>query len=513
MKRFSLGLPIRIAAALMITLLALPAVLATSIPSASAHGSAHGSAADPTVSGPVPFSAANPIEPTTLATTFPPSQVGYEESEYFISGTATSYVPNNYSSCEPSCTAGPLNGQWSVVPYSTAPYETRVVVYRPINPAKFNGTVMVEWLNVSGGLDDAPDWVTTHNELVRDGFAWVGVSAQAVGVDQLVSSDPTRYGSLSDPGDSYSYDMFSQAGQAVWDNSAQLLGGLIPQHVIAMGESQSADRLTTYIDGVAPLANVYNGYLVHSRIGDPAPLSQSPQPSVTVPISIQFRTDISTPVFEFETESDVAGTMLYDRQSNTNQFRLWEVAGASHYDYYGLFVGPNDTGNGQGAVLNLAAEQNPPSTIPGLGTCAEPINTSGTHWVLNAAVWWLNQWVVNGRPPPIPPLLQVTTTPGEPVVFATDVYGNALGGVRSPQVDVPIATLSGVGNSGGLDDFCTLFGSTVPFSASQLASLYPTHAQFVLKWDLATLKDVLGGYLLLPDAFELDNAALHSSIG
>jgi hypothetical protein len=386
-------------------------------------------------------------------------------------------------------------------------------VYRPSDPSKFNGTVIVEWLNVTGGLDDAPDWVLTHNELIRDGFAWVGVSAQAVGVNALVSSDPSRYGSLVHPGDSFSYDMFSQAGQAVWDNSAQLLGGLTPQHLIAAGESQSAGRLTTYIDGVAPVANVYSGYLVHSRIGTPAPLSQPPEPTVTVPISVQFRTDLSTPVFEFETETDVAGTTLYDRQPNTNQFRLWEVAGGSHFDYYGLFIGPGDTGNGQGAVLNLAAQQNPPSTIPLLGTCTDPINTSGTHWVLNAAVWWLNQWVVNGSAPPIPPLLQVSTTPGEPVVYVTDNNGNVLGGVRSPQVDAPVATLSGVGNSGGLGGFCAIFGRTIPFSSSQLAGFYKNHGQFVSKWVHATQNDVKGGYLLPADAPELEASASNSQIG
>ncbi len=494
------AIPTRVAVAVITTLSTLVLVLSTSVSSASAHGTA----ANPTVSGPVPFSATNPIEPATLATTFPLSQVGYEQSEYFISGNATSYTA-------PSPLA--TNGQWSVTPNSTAPYETRVVVNRPIDPRKFNGTVVVEWLNVSGGLDDAPDWVLTHNELIRDGFAWVGVSAQAVGVNQLVSSDPARYGSLSDPGDSYSYDIFSQAGQAVSDSSSQLLGGLTARHVLAAGESQSAGRLTTYIDAVAPLVNVYSGYLVHSRIGTPSPLSQSPQTPVTVPINVQFRTDLSTPVFEFETETDVSGTTLFDRQPNTNKFRLWEVAGASHFDDYGLFIGPTDTGNGQGAVANLAAEQNPPDSIPGLGTCAAPINTSGTHWVLDAAVRWLNQWVVNGFAPPIPPLLQVTTTPGEPVVFATDANGDVLGGVRSPQLDAPVATLSGVGNTGGLAGFCALFGRTIPFTAGQLAALYPTHAAFVLRWDLATLKDVLGGYLLLPDAIELGNSASASHIG
>jgi Alpha/beta hydrolase domain len=58
-----------------------------------------------------------------------------------------------------------------------------------------------------------------------------------------------------------------------------------------------------------------------------------------------------------------------------------------------------------------------------------------------------------------------------------------------------------------------IFGRTLPFTASQIVTLYPTHAQFVLQWNLATLKDFLGGYLLRPDAIELDNAALASSIG
>jgi Alpha/beta hydrolase domain len=456
--------------------------------------------ANPTVTGPVLPSTG--IEPATLATSFPLSEVGYEQSEYFLSGTATSY----------KATSQPADGKWSVVPSSTAPYKTRVVVNRPADPRKFNGTVVVEWLNVSGGADDAPDWVLTHNELIREGFAWVGVSAQAVGINALIATDPARYGPLSDPGDSYSYDIFSQAGEAVWDDSA-LLGGLRPQQVIAAGESQSADRLTTYIDTVAPLAKVYDGFLVHSRIGTPAPLSQAPQPSVTVPISIPFRGDLRVPVFEFETETDVAGTMLYDRQPDTSRFRLWEAAGGSHFDDYGLFIGPQDTGNGQGAVLNLAAQLDPPTSIPGLGTCAEPINTSGTHWLMDAAIWWLNQWVVHGTPPPVAPLMDVTTTPGNPVAFVKDVNGNVLGGVRSPQVDAPVATLSGVGNTGGLAGFCSLFGSTVPFSASQLAHRYPTHSAFVAAWDRATLRDLRGGYLLLPDVIELDKAAAASSIG
>ncbi len=98
---------------------------------------------------------------------------GYSEAEYTASGTATAYAaPDGL----------PANGRYDLQPTSQASYETRIVVRRPTNPAKFNGTVVVEWLNVSAGADSSPDWTYLADELIRGGYAWVGVSAQAVGV-------------------------------------------------------------------------------------------------------------------------------------------------------------------------------------------------------------------------------------------------------------------------------------------------------------------------------------------
>jgi hypothetical protein len=415
-------------------------------------------------------------------------------------------------------------GAWTIAAdATTAPYTTRAVVYRPIDPTKFNGTVIVEWLNVSGGVDANPDWTLSHNELIRDGFAWVGVSAQAIGVNQLKNcpiggpvtlvcpgpGDPARYTSLSHPGDSYSYDIFSQAGQAVRDQSALILGGLTPNKIIAAGESQSASRLVTYIDAVHPLVDVYDGYLVHSRGATGSALAQTPLAAINTPNPTMIRTDLDVPVFVFETETDVFNSNTTDRQPDTNRFQLWEVAGSSHFDWYGLAIGPTDTGNGQGAVLNLAAMQNPSATIPGgLPPCAAPINTAGTHWVLNAAVYALNRWVVNGIAPPTGPYLQTTST--SPVVFAKDANGNTLGGVRSPQVDAPVAAFGGIGQG---PSFCFLFGTTVPFSASHLAALYKNHGAFVSKWSNSAQTAVNGGFLLPPDQIELQNAAGQSTIG
>ena len=86
----------------------------------------------------------------------------------------------------------------------TAPFTTRLVVHRPTDPTAANGTVIVEWLNVTGGLDVPALWMPTHRHLVRAGYTWVGVSAQQVGIEGggvmpglgLRQTAPERYASL-----------------------------------------------------------------------------------------------------------------------------------------------------------------------------------------------------------------------------------------------------------------------------------------------------------------------------
>ena len=99
----------------------------------------------------------------TGAATAPP---GYAISEYVAAGTATSYRVDG---------ALTSDGRWTFVPDGSAPYRTRVVVRRPTDPNKFDGTVIVEWLNVSGGVDSGPEYDTMHEEITRSGAAWVGV--------------------------------------------------------------------------------------------------------------------------------------------------------------------------------------------------------------------------------------------------------------------------------------------------------------------------------------------------
>ena len=468
---------------------------ASSRPLGGSDGSVRPEAASPTVTGPV--SGGNGAI-VLQATSFALSGVGYTQSEFFLSGAADSYTPTGELGSD---------GQWQVAPTGTAPYTTRIVVYRPANPARFNGSVVVEWLNVSAGLDTAPEWVYTHNELIRSGFAWVGVSAQAVGVSATRAADAVRYAALSHPGDSYSYDIFSQAGQAIRDSGATILSGLRPRAVLAEGESQSALRLTTYVNAVQPLAQVYDGFLIHSRFGGGAPLSQAPQADIPTPPVVRFRSDADAPVFVVQTETDlILLGYLSARQDDSPNFRLWEVAGTAHADNYISGIGAGDDGSGAAGLQQVNSMLNPP-TGTATFTCAKPLNTGQAHYVLDAAQHALHRWVTAGVAPTRAPRLQVTPAGS----FVLDSHGNVVGGVRTPAVDVPVATLSGIGQTGA--SFCFLFGTTTPFSAEKLAELYPTYAHFVARWTARTASLVAAGFIRPADGAELVFAARRSTIG
>jgi hypothetical protein len=141
--------------------------------------------------------------------------------------------------------------------------------------------------------------------------------------------------------------------------------------------------------------------------------------------------------------------------------------------------------------------------------CGEPINSGPQHFVLKAAIASLNEWVRHGTPPPWAPRLEISNWPLLRIL--RDTHGNALGGIRTPQVDVPIATLSGEAQRGSL--FCLLFGSTVPFDDAKLTSLYPDHESYVSAFNEATDRAVEAGFVLPEDARLMKAAAAASDIG
>src|SRR5262245_61024424 len=189
----------------------------------------------------------HPGTPTPLDV-FDLDTVGYVEAEFLVQGAATSYAVDGERTAD---------GRWRVSPAGDEPFVTRILVRRPADAARASGTVAVEWLNVSGGRDAGADWALLHRHLIRRGDTWVGVSAQKVGIDgggrmpgaNLKQADPVRYGMLVHPGDRWSYDMFTQAARAIRDEP-MVLDGAAARQLLAIGHSQSAVYLTSYVNAV-----------------------------------------------------------------------------------------------------------------------------------------------------------------------------------------------------------------------------------------------------------------------
>jgi hypothetical protein len=370
--------------------------------------------------------------------------------------------------------------------------------------------VVVEWTNVSAGADVPVDFDYMHQYLLSAGYAVVEVSAQYVGVEEDKAFNPERYKLLSDPGDSYSYDIFTQAGQA----ASAALKGLKVRTLLADGESQSASRMVTYIDAIQPLAKVYNGFLVHSRGAQGAPLWQStlgtslgpPTGTETeVPTPSLIRTDLTVPVLQFETETDVVGAPVGlgfgpALQPDNPRLRTWEAAGTSHVDQYFF--------NTSTPIL----ERDIPNGNFSFFDCADPYNDGQEHYVLDAAMSALTRWADGGPAPAHSPQLVVNSSGTD---YVRDALGNAIGGIRTPSVDAPVSTLSGIDNppaGPGVGSFCLLFGTTTPFTTAQLKTLYPTHRNYVSQVTISAETAERQGFLLRGGVREIIHAAAKSNV-
>jgi hypothetical protein len=203
-----------------------------------------------------------------------------------------------------------------------------------------------------------------------------------------------------------------------------------------------------------------------------------------------------------QAEGDVISSNLNARQPDTATFRSWEMAGTAHADAYTVQVGFADEGDGSGATKMFDLMRTPLS----LG-CTAPVNAGPHHWILNAAYHSLDHWIRTGTPPPSAPLLAVAST--SPTVLVRDANGNAVGGIRTPHVDAPVARIDGINGGSG---FCRLFGSTTPLTPAQLAALYPTHADFVAEWSSSLSAAVDAGFILPADQPELLAAAERSTV-
>jgi hypothetical protein len=216
---------------------------------------------------------------------------------------------------------------------------------------------------------------------------------------------------------------------------------------------------------------------VHSRASGILPLV-GPGKSADITASFGttqplFRTDVDAPVLDIQSEADVTGVLnsAAVRQPDNERFRLWEVAGTAHADVHLL-----------GSVANLL-------------DCGVPINNGPMYLVANAALRSLDEWVSAGTAPPEARRLELL--PGKSTA-RRDSDGIALGGIRTPPVDVPVDVLSGIpGSNPSL--LCILLGSTKPLPAARLAQLYPSRADYLKRYEADADKVIKAGFVLGAD--------------
>ena len=248
---------------------------------------------------------------------FPLAPYGYTEQEFLASGAAA--AGND----------GGLPAERRPIPRCRSRHGSSSA--DRLNPERGNGTVLLEWMNVSLQQDTDVDWIEGYRELLHDGFTYVGVSVQPTGVP-LPSQDPVRYGQIQIPpyapnadsfapsqgGPSYGESIFGVVAHALKSPAAAtVLGGAPARRIIAVGESQSAERLSCYLLDAKPVDPVFNAFMIdHGECAGP-----------TAGASTPFAYAPSVPTMFLDGMAESRSGM-----HNGSDLRVWEIAGASHVD-------------------------------------------------------------------------------------------------------------------------------------------------------------------------------------
>lgn len=437
----------------------------------------------PTSATSYPFNAsAHDLTPIDL------TQDGYLEQEYVVSGRA-----NVYSWPD-------LN---TLTVDRSGPYTTRILIRRPADPARFSGNVRVEPLNPTSGHDLDAEWEIAHDGFMRAGDAYVGITVKPVTITALKRFDPTRYAHLSMPNpagpdqrcaphtkstdrgseDGLAWDIISQVGRLIRsDVPANPLRDL---HVVTSdltGWSQSGSYDITYLNAIARHVTlpgghpIFDAYLPGAGSYAGTPISQCAPWIDPGDPRVQFNPPPGVPVVIVSTPTDFYGAASYNRRADRpadsdgpdRRIRLYEIGGGCHLpaDHGRYFPAPTSAPAG-------GSSSNDPAVTA--------MSSFPLHVVLDAAFANLDAWVRHGVAPPHASRLTAENANVWPVRATRDQYGNPIGGVRTPAVDVPTATYVERGLGGPHGPESAYAGFDIPLSPADLQALYPTHQNYVDK--------------------------------
>jgi hypothetical protein len=442
-------------------------------------------------SGSYPFNAADhSTVPQDL------SAFNYTEEEYFISGKANVYDFDADGNV--------------IVRTPDAPYTTRILLRRPTDKIKFSGNVVVELNNPTAMHDLDLQWMFCRDFFLENGDIWVGITVKPVAVKALKVFNPERYASMSmnnplppdqrckpQPGmlnDTYPetenglvWDIVSQVGALLKsDVESNPIRDYDVKYLIATGYSQTGGYLTTYINLIHPLdtaklpdgSSIYDGYMIGDGDALMFPINQCADavPPGETGITIKPR---GVPIISVVTQGLLNMTIAArrpDSDTAEDQYRRYEIPGAAHVNQISNDHKPCP------ADIQKAG-------VPPTATNCEGVNEYGVtdfpiEFFMNSAYNNLYIWLGTGTPPPkTEPIITERVEGKDEMQIKLDEHGNALGGVRSPYVDVPIATYYGQSNplDGESAFFCMLAGYKQPFDNAKIKSLYPSREDYLNK--------------------------------
>jgi len=430
---------------------------------------------------------------------------GYADSEFTVRGLA-------------SVLEWDAAGKEAVARGAPVPYVTRLLVRRPVDARRFSGLVVLELLNPTTLEDTAPVWTAAQEELVRAGHAWVGLTIKPVALRALKAHDASRYEALAFayqqspecrpaaglpgvPGsdgtalaspaseNGLAWDAIAQAGALIRSGSSENpLRDLEPRRLVVAGAGESADYLVTFLNAAQPRVrlgdggSVFDAYvLVGAGLAD-VPVNQCATPLPPTDARRQIPPQ-GPPVFSIATSSELARALHLRRDDSDEPrafFRRYEIAGASLT----------------------------PRPAEGEHPCEEPAADLPLSWAMNAMVSNLAQFLFVGTAPPRTPLVSIDTG-GQ---LALDGFGNAIGGWRLPQVQVPLASYSPRSTPRRADDAasvwrCSLTGSMRRFDSAEMKRLYGNRAEYVQRFN-AAVDQAVGERLLVP----ADGIALKANV-
>jgi hypothetical protein len=263
-------------------------------------------------------------------------------------------------------------------------------------------------------------------------------------------------------------------------------------------------------------STVYDGYLLHGG-GISAGLTPIHQCATPIPnqdprVTLQ---GSGAPILRFQSYTDfntnAFAARREDSDSPNDRYRLYELAGPPHNTLYVAYFAPSETDLQKLNYFQTIyrCEPNQDSKPPAYA------NDFPTHYLLNGGWNNLYRWVEQGIAPPKADRIHTQFVNGKNVALL-DQFGNPVGGVRTPYLDVPTATYTpgpaqdkpAYAGSGK----CWLWGSTIPFSPERMKSLYKNHRQYVNKVAQAVDDLVRNGWVTPEDARRMKTAAARSSV-